>query len=137
MINSDQTVIGQSPYLELKNQDQICRFNLTGDRHVLGRDPQQCDLVVPTNWSVISSCHAVLKRMGEGYQIFDGDGTKPSTNGLFFNQTRITVSDGFSLSNSTPLKIGQDPRNTIQLSYCNPLATTAFKATGQIGRAHV
>ena len=130
MLNTLPTIVGQSPFLELNNQGKKIRLELTGDRHVLGRDPQQCDLVVPTNWSVISSCHAVLKRVGDGYQIFDGDGTRPSTNGLFFNQTRITVSDGFSLSNSTPLKIGQDPRNTIQLSYYNPLAATAFKATG-------
>ena len=130
MVNTLPTIVGQSPFLELNNQGTTIRLELTGDRHVLGRDPQQCDLVVPTNWSVISSCHAVLKRIGNSYQIFDGDGTRPSTNGLFFNQTRITVSEGFSLSNSTSLKIGQDPRNTIQLSYCNPLAATAFKATG-------
>ena len=130
MVNTLPTVVGQFPYLELKNQSQICRFELTGDRHILGRDPKKCDLVVPADWSVISSCHAVLKRVGSGYVIFDGDGTRPSTNGLFFNQTRITVSDGFSLSNSNTLKIGQDPRNTIELSYCNPLAASAFKATG-------
>ena len=130
MVNTLPTVVGQSPYLELKNQDQTRRFDLTSDRHILGRDPQKCDLVVPADWSVISSCHAVLKRVGSGYVIFDGDGTRPSTNGLFFNQTRITVSDGFSLSNSNTLKIGQDPRNTIQLSYCNPLAASAFKTTG-------
>ena len=130
MVNTLPTIVGQSPFLELTNQGTTIRLELTSDRHVLGRDPQRCDLVVPPEWSVISSCHAVLKRGSDGYQIFDGDGTRPSTNGLFFNQTRITVSDGASLKDGMILKIGQDPRNTIQLSYCNPLAATALKTTG-------
>jgi ABC transport system ATP-binding/permease protein len=84
MVNT--TVVGQSPFIELQNQGQTLKFDLTGDRHVLGRDPQQCDLVVPPDWSIISSCHAVLKRVGYEYEIFDGDGnSKPSTNGLFTN----------------------------------------------------
>jgi ABC transport system ATP-binding/permease protein len=124
------TVIGQAPFLELQNQGQTLKFDLKGDRHVLGRDPQQCDLIVPPDWGVISSCHAVLKRVGSDYEIFDGDGnTKPSTNGIFANHTRITTTEGRKLSNGTSLKIGQDPRNQIQLTYRNPLAPVSTNLT--------
>jgi ABC transport system ATP-binding/permease protein len=118
------TVIGQSPFLELHSQGKNLKLALTRDRHTLGRDPHQCDLVVPPDWDVISSCHAVLQRIGNDYEIFDGDGkSKPSTNGLFANHTRITTSEGYQLSNSSSLKIGQDPKNQIQLTYRNPLST--------------
>ncbi|MBD2329649.1 ATP-binding cassette domain-containing protein [Alkalinema sp. FACHB-956] len=122
-----ETLIGQAPYLELKKQGQVCRFDLTRDRHVLGRNPQLCDLVVPPDWDVISGCHAILQRIGDNYEILDGDGNKPSTNGLFINQTRITVSESFRLKNGTTLKVGQDPRNMILLSYCDPSASTQLK----------
>ncbi len=129
MVNT--TVVGQSPFIELQSQGQTLKFDLKGDRHVLGRDPQQCDLVVPPDWSIISSCHAVLKRVGYEYEIFDGDGnSKPSTNGLFTNNTRITTIDGWKLTNSSLLKIGQDPRNQIQLTYHNPLAPVTSKLVG-------
>ncbi len=129
MVNT--SVIRQPPFIELQSQGQTLKFDLKGDRHVLGRDPQQCDLVVPPDWSIISSCHAVLKRMGSEYEIFDGDGhNKPSTNGLFTNNTRITTIDGWTLTNSSLLKIGQDPRNQIQLTYHNPLAPVTSKLVG-------
>jgi ABC transport system ATP-binding/permease protein len=115
------TIIAQNPYLELNNQGVIKRFELTQDRHLLGRDSGRCDLVVPDDWSVLSGCHAVLQRVGSDYQIFDGDGQKPSTNGLFLEYTRITSMAAQPLKNGTLLKIGQNPRNQIQLTYRNPL----------------
>jgi ABC transport system ATP-binding/permease protein len=124
------TVVGPSSFLELHNQGQTIKLELKGDRHVLGRDPQQCDLLVPPDWAVISSCHAVLKRFGTDYEIFDGDGrSKPSTNGLFANNTRITTIEGRKLTNGSSLKIGQDPRNQIQLTYHNPLAPATTNLT--------
>ena len=127
--------VGQAPFLELHNQGQAIKLDLNRDRHVLGRDPQQCDLLVPPDWAVMSSCHAVLKRVGNDYEIFDGDGiSKPSTNGLFANHTRVTTLEGRKLSNGSTLKIGQDPQNQIQLTYRNPLApvTTALTAPKSI-----
>ena len=127
--------VGQSPFLELHNQGQAIKLDLNRDRHVLGRDSQQCDLLVPPDWAVMSSCHAVLKRVGNDYEIFDGDGiSKPSTNGLFANHTRVTTLEGRKLSNGSTLKIGQDPQNQIQLTYRNPLApvTTALTAPKSI-----
>ncbi len=123
------TVIGQPPFLELHSQGKNLKLALTRDRHTLGRDPHECDLVVPPDWDVISSCHAVLQRIGNDYEIFDGDGkSKPSTNGLFSNHTRITTSEALQLSNGSSLKIGQDPKNQIQLTYRNPLSTVTASA---------
>lgn len=109
-----------SPYLELNNQGEIIHFELTQDRHLLGRDRQLVDLVVPPQWQVISSCHAVFRRVGESYRICDGNGQEPSTNGLFINHTRITPFEGYLLSNGIEIKIGQNPQNLIRLRYFNP-----------------
>jgi ABC-type multidrug transport system ATPase subunit/pSer/pThr/pTyr-binding forkhead associated (FHA) protein/ABC-type multidrug transport system permease subunit len=62
-----------------------------------------------------------LRRDGEDYCIYDGDGEKPSTNGLFLNRTRITPVKGYPLKHGTELRIGQNPRNQIRLTYRNPL----------------
>ncbi|MBE9032059.1 ATP-binding cassette domain-containing protein [filamentous cyanobacterium LEGE 11480] len=114
------TTIVQLPYLELDNQGAQVRFELTQSQHILGRDHNRCDLCVPETWKVISGCHAVIKRVESGYQIFDGDGQNPSTNGLFLGQTRITSTDGYHLQNKTLIRIGQNPKNQIQLIYRNP-----------------
>jgi len=116
-----QTLIDTNPYLQLNNQGQdLPPLKLKADRHLLGRDSQMADLVVPDNWQVISGCHAVLRKEGEDYRIYDGDGHKPSTNGLFLNHTRITSAEGYLLQNGTQIQIGQNPLNQIFLTYFNP-----------------
>ena len=116
-----QTVLSGNPYLQLNNQGQILTpVELKADRHLLGRDPHKADLVVPDDWRVISGCHALLRKDGEDYRIFDGDGDKPSSNGLFLNHTRITSTEGCLLENGTQIQIGQNPQNLILLSYFNP-----------------
>ncbi|GAB4228137.1 MAG: ATP-binding cassette domain-containing protein [Elainellaceae cyanobacterium] len=119
-LTEQTTVLNRNPYLELNNQGQTMRLELTKDGHILGRDRQRCDLTVPQDWTVISGCHALLRRVGADYQIFDGDGQRPSTNGLFLERTRVTSTDGYYLQNGSQLWIGQDPRNQIQLTYHNP-----------------
>lgn len=127
MVNptAQTTVLSRNPYLELNNQEQVLRLELTRDKHVLGRDHQRCDLTIPQHWTVISGVHAVLQRVGTDYHIFDGDGQRPSTNGLFVERTRITPTDGYALQNNSQLWIGQDPQNRIQLTYFNPLVAVA------------
>ncbi|MFY7803908.1 MAG: ATP-binding cassette domain-containing protein [Limnoraphis robusta] len=115
-----QTALNTSPYLELNNQGEIIHFELTQDRHLLGRDTQYADLVVPPHWQVISGCHAVFRRVGESHWIYDGDGQEASTNGLFINHTRITPLEGYLLNNGIEIKIGQNPQNLIRLRYFNP-----------------
>lgn len=115
------TVVHATPYLEVNNQGQIKRFDLTRDRHILGRDRDRgADLLVPPEWNVVSRLHAVLRRDGDDYIIYDGDGNQePSANGLFLNHTRITLTQGYRLRDRTELEIGQNPKNKIQLKYCN------------------
>ncbi|MGL5080703.1 MAG: ATP-binding cassette domain-containing protein [Microcoleaceae cyanobacterium] len=108
------------PYLELNNQGEILHFDLTQNRHILGRDRICADFVVPESWQVISSTQAVLRRSGDHYLISDGDGEHPSTNGLFLNHSRITVDAGYLLYSGIEIKIGQNPKNLIRLRYFNP-----------------
>lgn len=114
------TVVSTSPFIVLNNKGQIKRFELKENQHFLGRDPERADLVLPDDWGVISGCHAVLRKEGDDYRIHDGDGYKRSTNGLFFNHTRITPTEGHRLENATEIHIGQNPQNLIQLRYFNP-----------------
>lgn len=116
------TVLTTRPYLQLNNQGQILHFELVRGQHLLGRDQTRVDLVVPDEWQVISGCHALLKNMGENYCIYDGDGQRPSTNGLFINHTRITPTEGYCLQNGQEIQIGQDPKSLITLTYFNPVA---------------
>ncbi|MEQ9357087.1 ATP-binding cassette domain-containing protein [Coleofasciculus chthonoplastes] len=114
------TVVGTHPYLELNNQGQIQRFYLNQDTHTLGRDRTFSNLPIPPSWDIISNRHAILRKEGEDYRIFDGDGQRPSTNGIFINKTRINTSTGYLLQSGVQLEIGQDPRNYILLTYTNP-----------------
>ncbi|WP_421655386.1 FHA domain-containing protein [Leptothermofonsia sp. ETS-13] len=118
-ISEQKTVLTQ-PFLELNNQGHAIQLFLTQEQHFLGRDPYRSDLLVPSDWQIISGCHALLRREGEDYCIYDGDGQKPSTNGLFINRTRITPAKGYPLKHGTELRIGQNPRNQIVLAYRNP-----------------
>ncbi|MEL7034895.1 MAG: FHA domain-containing protein [Cyanobacteria bacterium J06592_8] len=115
-----QIISKTSPYLEMNNQGEIIHFELTQDRHLLGRDRQSVDLVVPPEWQVISGCHAVFCWQGDAYWIYDGDGQQPSTNGLFINHTRITPFEGYILQNGLEIQIGQNPQNLIRLRYFQP-----------------
>ncbi|WP_204103380.1 MULTISPECIES: FHA domain-containing protein [Spirulina sp. CCY15215] len=113
-----RTVVGDRPQIILNNQGQVLPpLQLTADRHILGRDPNRADLIVPGDWVVLSSHHAILERRGQNYFIYDGDGINPSKNGLFINHTRITHTQGYCLQDGDELKIGQNPTNFITLTY--------------------
>lgn len=120
MRTSEKTVLTQ-PYLELSKQGTTIQRFLTQEQHFLGRDAQRADLILPGDWQMISGCHALLRRSGEDYCIYDGDGQKPSTNGIFLNRTRITPSKGYLLKHGAELRIGQNPHNQVVLTYRNPL----------------
>lgn len=120
MTGNQSTIISKHPYLEANNQGQVIKLSLIKNQHILGRDPQRADLSLPPEWRVISSCHAIFKKTGDEYCIYDGDGHQPSTNGLFLDRTRITTVDGQLLKDGTQLRIGQDPQNQVILTYYNP-----------------
>ncbi|MCT7982072.1 ATP-binding cassette domain-containing protein [Laspinema sp. A4] len=121
-----QTVLNVNPYLELNNHGKVIRLELTGDRHVFGRDRSSgADLLVPPDWQIIGRAHAVLSKVGSEYHIYDGDGQRPSTNGLFIDRTRITPKEGFLLRDGTQIRIGQNPKDQIFLTYINPASAGA------------
>ncbi len=117
------TVFSQGRYLEVNNQGQVKHLPLTQPIHHFGRDPQRCDLVAPPDWAIISSYHAILRQEGSSYRIFDGDGQKSSTNGLFLGHTRITPVQGQLLSHGMQLMIGQQPTTQVQVTYFDATAT--------------
>ncbi len=123
------TVLSHERYLEVNNQGQIERLRLTQPTHRFGRNPQDCDLLVPSDWAVISGYHALLKQEGTEYRIFDGNGKVPSTNGLFLGHTRITPSQGQLLSHGMQLMVGQNPATQVQLTYLG-IAEVSSTSTG-------
>jgi len=116
------TALSDRPYLVLNSQGQVLQFELKQQQHVLGRDRTRADLIVPEPWRAVSGIHAVFRQIGDNYWIYDGDGQKPSTNGLFVDRTRITPNDGYCLKNGAEIKIGLDPKNQVLLTYFNPKA---------------
>jgi ABC transport system ATP-binding/permease protein len=116
------TALTDRPYLVLNCQGQVLQLELKHQQHVLGRDRTRADLILPEAWRAVSGVHAVLRQKGDNYWIYDGDGQKPSTNGLFVDRTRITSNDGYCLQNGTAIKIGLDPKNQVLLTYFNPIA---------------
>jgi ABC transport system ATP-binding/permease protein len=109
----------QPIYIELKRRDQTERFYLSAAEHRLGRDRQWADFSLPDEgWDVLSNHHAVFRRKGDCYWIYDGDGeTKPSKNGIFSGHRRISIQNGYPLDRSLQLQIGLDPRNQVMLTY--------------------
>ncbi|HAT12363.1 MAG TPA: maltooligosyl trehalose synthase [Microcoleaceae bacterium UBA11344] len=116
------TALSDRPYLVLNSQGQVLQFELKQQQHVLGRDRTRADLIVPEPWRAVSGVHAVFRQIGDNYWIYDGDGQRPSTNGLFVDRTRITPNDGYCLKNGAEIKIGLDPKNQVLLTYFNPTA---------------
>ncbi len=118
------TVVGSRPYIVLNNQGETVRLELTKATHILGRPGGQADLKVP-NWPIMSREHAVLQQKGSDYYIYDGYNGKPSTNGLFLGRTRVNLVDGLLLTNGMELRIGQNPKDEIILTYFNPMSSQA------------
>ncbi|MBD2167963.1 ATP-binding cassette domain-containing protein [Calothrix membranacea FACHB-236] len=118
--SQSQTVLSTNPYLELNNQGQVLYFELKKPQHILGRDPNVADLVVPQHWNVVSRFQAVLRQNGVDYRIYDGDGQQPSSNKLYVNHSLITPTEGYYLNHGVELQIAQNPNQLIQVRYFNP-----------------
>ncbi|ACK71336.1 FHA modulated ABC efflux pump with fused ATPase and integral membrane subunits [Gloeothece citriformis PCC 7424] len=130
--SGSKTVLSSNPYLILNNQGEILpSFNLIGSYHTLGRDPQQVDLVVPPSWTVMSRFQACLRKVGNSYYIYDGDGTNPSANKLFINNTIITPTEGHQLQNGDEIKVGQNPQNWVIITYYDPSSAHLAKKPSQ------
>ncbi|TVQ55204.1 MAG: ATP-binding cassette domain-containing protein [Spirulina sp. DLM2.Bin59] len=116
--NPTSTKMGMGPHFVAKYQGGVSApIPLRGDRHVLGRDNQRADLVLPADWTVISGCQATIQRAGKAYYLYDGDGKQPSRNGMFANHTRITCHEGILLADGLEIQIGQNPSNLVSLTF--------------------
>lgn len=121
--------VGQS-WIELEGQGQRSELQLTREIHKIGRDPAWSDLEIPTSWEVLSRQHAILKREGSSYRIFDGDGKVPSRNGLMINSySSVDVHEGYLLKPGDVLIIGKDPKEQVRLSYYSSTANQVVPET--------
>ncbi|MEA5576527.1 ATP-binding cassette domain-containing protein [Anabaena sp. UHCC 0451] len=120
------TVLGIDPYLELNNQGKTFRLNLRKPQHILGRESNLADLVVPQDWELVSRVQAVLRKEGTEYRIYDGDGQKPSSNKLYINHSLITATQGYLLTNGVEVQISQNPHQLIQIIYFNPATSQSI-----------
>lgn len=112
---------GKKCFIEMEYKGQVQRFQLYKDEYRLGRDPVWSDFDLPTSWEVVSRHHAILQKEGDDYRIFDGDRQVSSRNGLWINDDyRVDPKEGYLLNNGDRLKIGQDAREQILLTYYNP-----------------
>ncbi|AKG22932.1 ATP-binding cassette domain-containing protein [Calothrix sp. 336/3] len=119
-------VLGNHPQIVLNNQGMTLTFELKCPWHVLGRDPQQAapeGLKVPEDWVVVSRCQACFRKIGNDYYVYDGNGQIPSSNRLFINNTLVTPKEGYRLQDHDEIKIGQNPRNWVTLTYFDPNAS--------------
>jgi ABC-type multidrug transport system ATPase subunit/pSer/pThr/pTyr-binding forkhead associated (FHA) protein len=119
-MNTNKNGVITNPYLRLEKQGNILQFDLNKQQHIIGREKPTADLVVPEDWQVVGRCQALLYKDGQDYRIYDGDGQKPSTNGLYINRIRITSDAGHCLTHGTEITIGQNPQNMVVLKYYNP-----------------
>jgi ABC-type multidrug transport system ATPase subunit len=119
----EETHVNPQTFLVLNNQGQILQLPLEKDEHRLGRDHSWADLKVDISWEVVSRKQLTLKKEGEDYRIYDGDGVRPSSNGIFINQTRINSHEGCLLKNGMQLEIGNNPNGRVLLAYYNPSKT--------------
>ncbi len=116
------TVVSSQSYMELKNsQGDVRKLYLQKERCQIGRDRDWSDIDIPdTGWEVLSRHHAVIKKEGQSYRIYDGDGTNPSTNRIRINSVPIDSQVGHLLKDGDQLKIGLDPGNQVTLTYVDP-----------------
>ena len=116
------TLVNPQPFLELNNQGKILQLPLEKNEHRFGRDRAWADLEIPDiGWDILSRKQAIFKKEGQDYRIYDGDGSKPSSNGIYINETRIDHLVGYPLKNGVQLEIGKSANNRILLTYFKPV----------------
>ncbi|MDZ7958291.1 MAG: trypsin-like peptidase domain-containing protein [Aulosira sp. DedQUE10] len=124
-IYRSQTLMSMpTAYIELKNSQGVVRkLNLLEEHYQIGRDPNwsNIDLSEP-EWNIISWHHAILKKERDNYRIYDGDGTRLSTNRILINNKPIDPQAGHLLKDGDQFKIGLDPENQVILTYFNPVS---------------
>jgi ABC-type multidrug transport system ATPase subunit len=128
------TIVVTEPRLTLnwKGKEQL--FSLTEDHHILGRFPEAEDpttnqkvpveeptaFKVPMDWEIVSRTQGHIIRVGNDYYIYDGDRVKPSRNGLYIKNTRITPQQGYLLKHGDRITVGQNPQEWVTIIYTDP-----------------
>lgn len=75
--------------INIESEGQDLGTYLIGQKvEVVGRS-KLANIQLPTSCQAISSKHASLKEQGDSLYIIDGDGIRPSTNGIFINGVRL------------------------------------------------
>ncbi|MGC1307853.1 MAG: trypsin-like peptidase domain-containing protein [Phormidesmis sp.] len=134
-----RTEVNKQPCITLENPThEAIEFLLVKDEHHIGRDPDWSDLKIPEEgWEVISRHHATLKREGDNYAIYDGDGKTGSTNKTFVNGEPVPVNRGIPLNDGDELVIGQEPEQQVRMTYSKTVQGKRQHRSSQLDRAHL
>ena len=85
-------------------------------RYVIGRDPNQCDLVVPNRWQSCSRLQAELYWNSSGWVMQDGVSGSASANGTFRADGRpLRSPENFGVIHELTLLIGKVPEDRIRI----------------------
>jgi len=77
----------------------------------IGRSPS-CDVIIPAQYSSVSSLHATIKSKGGATEIIDGNAIKPSTNGVFIDGQKIGSGEWHSLMPGMSVSLGKHGQPT-------------------------
>ena len=101
MLNFQDPISNQSVVLKEISDEMIS----------IGRSPS-CDVVIPVHYSSVSSLHASIKSNGGATEIIDGNGIKPSTNGVFIDGQKIGSGEWHSLMPGMSVSLGKPGQAT-------------------------
>mgnify|MGYP001795512681 CR=1 FL=1 len=126
------TEVGKQPCVILENQShEKIEFLLANSEHHIGRDPDWSDLKIPEfGWEIISRHHATLRREGDNYVIYDGDGRTGSTNKTFIDDVPVSVNEGVTLKDGDVLLIGKDPDRQVKMTYARTASKRSYSRNG-------
>ena len=122
--------------MELRFQDPLSGQPIavlhSGQRTITIGRASSCDVVIPPKYSSVSSCHALINSKHDSFEIMDGDGRRPSTNGLYINGVRQSTGVWLSLKPGMNVSLG---RPGLASSITLIVATEARKSLSPDGRS--
>lgn len=93
-------------FLDPTTGQLIAALDLGQGEITIGRG-SQCQVVIPAHYSTVSSLHATIRPAGDSLEVIDGDGHRPSTNGVFINGVRQATGVWLPLSAGMTLSFGK------------------------------
>lgn len=114
-------VATDNPYIICGNHGQkLPPMELVNEQHLLGRDSNVVDFVVPNEWLVFSRIQATFVLIENYYHIFDGDRKSPSSNKLYINNHLITPDEGYILRHGDVIRIGNNVNAIATIEFYDP-----------------